>query len=78
AETGFAVGWSGRILKTVNGGANWTTLTSPTSAYLYDIDFINSEMGMIVGWDGTCLGTADGGNTWSAGAPVFGLDVYGL
>ena len=29
ANTGFAVGSGGTILKTTNGGSNWTSQTSP-------------------------------------------------
>ena len=37
ANTGYAVGDYGTILKTTNGGTNWVTLSSGTNKWIYSI-----------------------------------------
>ena len=62
-NTGYAVtAWS-EVLKTNNGGADWTSLTTGTSS-LYSIYFIDSYSGYIVGDQGIILKTIDAGTTW--------------
>ncbi len=65
SKTGFAVGDSGAILATKDGGGSWEMLKSWTDSRLTGIAFINDKEGMITGEDGTILRTIDGGNTWS-------------
>jgi photosystem II stability/assembly factor-like uncharacterized protein len=59
----WAVGHSGTILHSDNGGNNWVLQTSPVDTILYDIDFSDSIHGLIAG-DGCVLYTHDGGNSW--------------
>ena len=61
---GWMVSFSGKvILRTVNGGENWTKKSS-TSGYS-SIDFANSQIGWVTG--GMSLAnTTDGGVTWSS------------
>ena len=61
---GWTVGGRGRILKTTDGGINWTILRSPTLYDLYAVHFIDSNNGFTVGYHGLKLKTTDGGNTW--------------
>ena len=62
---GIAVGGGGKILKTIDGGAHWTTLTSPVTNYLYGVSYIDSTTATIVGTQGKILRTVDGGSTWT-------------
>lgn len=71
ANTGFACGMNGLIIKTTNGGTDWELLnksdTIPylTNAHLYDIHFLNATTGWIVGASGVILKTTNGGTTWT-------------
>ncbi len=65
-NTGYAVGDSGTIIKTSDGGENWCLQNSGTSVILRSVFFVNSEVGYAVGNDGVILSTTDGGTTWIA------------
>jgi photosystem II stability/assembly factor-like uncharacterized protein len=56
--------------------SQWTSQTSPTTAYLIDIQFIGKQVGCIVG-QGVVLRTTDGGATWPMLA-LKGLNPYKL
>lgn len=67
ATTGFAIA-EGRIVKTTDGGRNWTSIPSPTTLLLNRIQFTSAQKGYIIGGDGNSgvlLKTTDGGDTWS-------------
>nr|NQU92904.1 T9SS type A sorting domain-containing protein [Bacteroidota bacterium] len=65
-ETGFALGYNGRLFKTVDGGENWFILKSGVTFSLYAIDFCNDSTGFIVGGSyEKILKTNNFGNTWS-------------
>ncbi len=66
AQTGWAVGDYGTILKTQNGGATWTAQTSGTTSYLKSVYFSDNQTGWAVGQGGTILKTKNGGVTWTA------------
>ena len=65
ARVGYIVGLAGTLKKTVDGGANWATLTPPTSQDLWGVDFITPETGIVVGVSGRIYRTSDGGNNWT-------------
>lgn len=63
-NTGFAVeSWYGKILKTTNGGENWS-INSSFVFGLHKLCFINKDTGTIVGANGTILFTTNGGINW--------------
>jgi hypothetical protein len=62
-NTGYAVSPGGEIIKTTNGGANWTTQTSGSINDLNFIFFKDANTGYIVGDQGTILKTTNGGTT---------------
>ena len=64
-NTGVAVGNTGTILITHDGGNTWSG--SPLSGIytLYSVYFINSTTGFITGSSGLIVKTTDGGNTWT-------------
>ena len=47
--TGWAVGDSGTVIKTTNGGQAWTVQTSGTTHNLTDVNFIDAMNGYAVG-----------------------------
>ena len=60
-NTGTIVGEKGIILRTINGGLNWSPQLSGTTNYLADVAFLDADIGTIVGAWGTILKTTDGG-----------------
>jgi photosystem II stability/assembly factor-like uncharacterized protein len=62
ADTGFAVGWAGRILRTNDSGVTWNEQTSGTSTNLNDVSFASDALtGIAVGEGGIILRTTNGG-----------------
>jgi photosystem II stability/assembly factor-like uncharacterized protein len=65
ANTGFAVGEDGIILKTVDGGTNWEPQNSGITNNLHSVFFNDSNTGYAVGDSGKILKTTNGGDLWS-------------
>jgi dolichyl-phosphate-mannose--protein O-mannosyl transferase len=57
----LAVGWNGTIIRTTNGGTNWSLQTSLTTKTLESVSFTDANTGTIVGQDTTILRTTNGG-----------------
>jgi hypothetical protein len=51
ANTGYAVGYGGTIVKTSDAGATWTVLPSGTGCFLWSVYFTDSITGFAVGYD---------------------------
>jgi photosystem II stability/assembly factor-like uncharacterized protein len=64
-NTGYAVGDSGTILKTNDGGLNWILQPVSTHQKLSTVIFIDVLTGYIVGDSGTIIKTTDGGSNWN-------------
>ncbi|GJQ32883.1 MAG: hypothetical protein HBSAPP04_17220 [Ignavibacteriaceae bacterium] len=59
-------GSDSKIIKTINGGVNWTTLPiAIPSTIFYSIRFITTTTGWAVGTGGNVYKTTDGGGSWS-------------
>jgi photosystem II stability/assembly factor-like uncharacterized protein len=65
-DLGFAVGDNGTIIKTDDGGENWTRVTSSSIEQFFSIHFPTLNIGYIVGGGATVLKTTDGGDTWES------------
>jgi photosystem II stability/assembly factor-like uncharacterized protein len=67
-NVGWAVGWgagsNGLILKTINGGYDWSTIQFGSDP-LYDVFFINDQIGWIAGDGGSILKTTNAGENWN-------------
>jgi photosystem II stability/assembly factor-like uncharacterized protein len=61
ANTGYAVGDSGIIIKTINGGVSWTVQPSGTASHLMSVYFTDANTGYVVGDNGIILKTTTGG-----------------
>ena len=68
---GWAVGDSGTIIHTTNGGSDWSFQNSKTENKIVDVFFLNRELGWASSWKtssipfGTILlKTTDGGQSW--------------
>jgi hypothetical protein len=62
--TGYACGNNGIVVKTVNGGVNWTYLPTGVLSYLQGIYFNDANTGTVVGNTGRIMRTTNGGNNW--------------
>lgn len=72
---GYAVGNDGTIIKTINGGTSWTSLTSSYPGFMFwDVHFVSPDTGYVCGESdpgfdpsglGTIIKTTDGGLTWT-------------
>lgn len=62
-NTLFAVGTSGNVFKSTDGGHNWT-ISANVGAMLFGLDFANATFG-VVGGEEKMFATNDGGTTWS-------------
>ncbi len=68
---GFAVGDSGIILHTINGGISWAAITTPVLRDFNAVTFVNADTGYIAGGESgtnqtrTILKTTDGGSSWN-------------
>jgi photosystem II stability/assembly factor-like uncharacterized protein len=63
-NTGYIVGTSGLIIKTINSGLKWAKQTSNITKSLKSVYFINENLGYTVGNDGIILKTINGGSNW--------------
>ena len=64
AQTGYIVGDSGVVLKTINAGLSWSMTAKVTNAQLKAIHFLDANTGFVGGSNGTLLKTTDGGQSW--------------
>ena len=79
SSVGYAVGNWGTIIKTTNGGTNWTVLSSGTGMGFLSVYFTDPDTGYVVGISGTILKTTDGGKNWttlSTGTTNYLYSVY--
>jgi len=79
ASRAYAVGQSGSVLATLDGGTNWSPQSSGTTSFLRGVHFVSSTRGWIVGDDATILRTTNGGGTWTAQtSPPSSGALYGV
>jgi photosystem II stability/assembly factor-like uncharacterized protein len=64
ANTGFVAADNGYILRTTNGGSNWSLINTGSGTKLYQILFVNSTTGF-TGTLTNTIRTSDGGTTWN-------------
>lgn len=64
SQTGFACGYGGTILKTTNGGTNWSILKSDVFKILFSVYFTDINTGYVSGESGIIFKTTNGGTNW--------------
>jgi photosystem II stability/assembly factor-like uncharacterized protein len=87
-DTGYAVGgvffngWfpapQGIILKTINAGETWDTITTMIDIYLNSVYFTDKNTGFAVGNTGTVLKTTDAGLTWNMDSTCTKHELYSI
>lgn len=65
SKTGWIVGKDGKFLKTIDGGQNWTNITTLVGN-LQSVYFVNNNIGWVISKEGDLFKTADGGKTWTS------------
>jgi photosystem II stability/assembly factor-like uncharacterized protein len=68
---GFAVGWAGMVLNTLDGGKNWTAQDGSVGYNLQGISFADAKTGNACGWSNTIIRTVTGGSL--ATGPIAAL-----
>jgi len=78
ANTGYAVGEAGILLKTTDAGQTWSKKLFPTVDDLYSCWFVSPTEGY-VGTTGKIYKTTDGGTNWTISATITGnKKIYAL
>ena len=75
ATVAFAVGDSGTIRKTTNGGISWSLLSAPVSGDIFGVDMVSDTLGWVVGSLGHVFKTTDG-LAWSSQTSGVGKKLY--
>lgn len=65
AQTGYAVGMFGTVVKFTEGGDTWTHFNSGTTHRLTSVEFVNANKGFVAGAQGIMLRTDNSGNSWT-------------
>lgn len=63
-NTGYSAGTYGTLLKTTDGGAEWTQISSGTDKNLISMCFVNASTGYVGGARQLLRKTTDAGQTW--------------
>jgi photosystem II stability/assembly factor-like uncharacterized protein len=72
-------GSQGETFLSIDGGQNWTSVSTLTGAgRIEEIDFIDATTGWVVGAHGTIARTIDGGDSWEDKDPGVTHDFYGI
>ncbi len=66
------------VMRTNDGGENWSRVIVPTKAELYHLDFVNNSRGWIVGAGGVILTTQDSGLNWQIQKSGTTKDLYNV
>ena len=82
-EIGWVVDGGGQILKTSDGGENWTQQHYNSNHYFRSVEFVNDQIGYAGTLangnpSATLLKTIDGGNSWTDISANLPVDVPGI
>jgi photosystem II stability/assembly factor-like uncharacterized protein len=77
-NTGWAVGSTGKIVNTIDGGVNWTAQISGRTDALWGVHFTDASNGWIASQGGIILNTSDGGVNWTVQNSGGGAALYGV
>ncbi len=80
-NNGWISGWTGTILHTTDGGANWNPQDPPPNNAYQSVYFVDDLNGWACGYAGKMIHTTDGGNTWTdqqSGTDNYLFDLHFL
>lgn len=75
ANNGIVAGWDGLMLRTQDGGANWTQIAISTTANIIDVEFVDANIGFCMTTSSEFFKTYDGGTTWTK-SYVSGIEAF--
>jgi photosystem II stability/assembly factor-like uncharacterized protein len=77
-SVGYVCSGKGRVVKTVDGGLNWSPTSTGTSNFLYSLHFTDADNGWASGRE-TILKTNNGGLNWiNVNSPITATNKSGL
>jgi hypothetical protein len=76
SNNGVAVGQSGKILHTTDGGATWNPVTSGTSQTIYSVIHLSADTVIAGAWNGVLLHSYDAGASWANTTINDGYGIY--
>jgi len=76
-NSGIAVGYSGTIIRTSNGGTNWYIVTVPTSQNIFSTCFPSETTGYASGYTGFVVKSTTYGIIWNNASPC-GINVCSI
>lgn len=74
----IAAGFGGSIVKSENGGTNWTMQNSANYVDINRLVFVNQNIAYAAGYDGKVIKSTDGGTNWNNLTSGTTEDIYGL
>jgi photosystem II stability/assembly factor-like uncharacterized protein len=79
-DTGWACGDLGAIIKTTDGGQNWTVSQTNTTSLILKIFSLDAQLVIATGYDGLILRSTDGGETFEQiqSGVGTGIDLWGV
>ncbi|QQS35944.1 MAG: T9SS type A sorting domain-containing protein [Ignavibacteriales bacterium] len=77
-DTGWAVGELGALIKTTDGGNNWTVIATNTTTLLLKVHSYNGQIVIVTGYDGMILRSSDGGETFEQIVSGTTNDLWGI
>ena len=79
-DTGWACGQSGAVIKTTNGGDDWTISETPVNNLLLKTHSYNGQIVLVTGYDGIILRSSDGGENFVqvTSGVGSGYDLWGV
>ena len=77
-DTGWAVGDLGALIKTTDGGINWTTEETNTTTPILKVNSYDGQIVIAAGFSGLILRSTDGGESWTQITSGVTGDLWGL
>jgi photosystem II stability/assembly factor-like uncharacterized protein len=72
-RVGFIAGYSGTLLRTIDGGNNWEAIYVGVTELIRRISFVDESTGWAIGHRGSILHTVDGGQSWEIQKQLAGV-----
>jgi|GEM_PF-3240548 len=80
SSVGYACGYGGTIIKTINGGENWIALENDINDLIIDIFFITEETGWLITYNShEIYETTNGGEDWEVNgnlSPKYATSIW--
>ncbi len=77
-DTGWTCGDLGAIIKTTNGGGEWTISETNTTTLLLKVHSFNEQIVIVTGYNGTILRSTDGGVTFNQVTSGVTTDLWSV